>query len=70
MEEDKSLSDYGLTATIAKAQQPAEVGPAVHWGVACDACPGGSSNLLGSRYKKVGGISAATRTLVFPPASD
>jgi len=26
MEEDKSLSDYGLTATIAKAQQPAEVG--------------------------------------------
>jgi len=26
MDEDKSLSDYGLTATIAKAQQPAEVG--------------------------------------------
>lgn len=51
-------------------EQPAEVGPAVHWGVACDACPEGSSNLLGSRYKKVGGISAATRTLVFPPAFD
>jgi len=26
MDEDKSLSDYGLTAAIAKAQQPAEVG--------------------------------------------
>jgi len=26
MEEDKSLSDYGLTSATAKAQQPAEVG--------------------------------------------
>jgi transcription elongation factor B subunit 2 len=26
MEDDKSLSDYGLTSTVAKAQQPAEVG--------------------------------------------
>jgi len=26
MEDDKSLADYGLTAAIAKAQQPAEVG--------------------------------------------
>ena len=25
MEDDKSLSDYGLTSTVAKAQQPAEV---------------------------------------------
>jgi len=26
MDDDKSLSDYGLTAAVAKAQQPAEVG--------------------------------------------
>jgi len=26
MDEEKSLSDYGLTAALAKAQQPAEVG--------------------------------------------
>ena len=26
MEDDKSLSDYGLTSSTAKAQQPAEVG--------------------------------------------
>ena len=26
MEEEKSLSDYGLTSASAKAQQPAEVG--------------------------------------------
>jgi len=29
MEDDKSLSDYGLTSTVAKAQQPAEVGLAI-----------------------------------------
>ena len=26
MDDDKSLSDYGLTGAVAKAQQPAEVG--------------------------------------------
>ena len=26
MDDDKSLADYGLTAAVAKAQQPAEVG--------------------------------------------
>ena len=26
MDEEKSLADYGLTAALAKAQQPAEVG--------------------------------------------
>ena len=26
MDDDKTLSDYGLTATVAKAQAPAEVG--------------------------------------------
>jgi len=29
MEDDKSLSDYGLSSTVAKAQQPAEVGLAI-----------------------------------------
>jgi len=32
MEDDKSLSDYGLTSAVAKAQQPAEVGLAFRGG--------------------------------------